>query len=431
MQQESGVARRWHGWTAGVAAMAVVGLLATGCADKEVPAAATKPLVPAAQLSISPATGSQNVVPGSGITVTASGGKVKDVVVQNSGDTVVGTLSPDGTSWKSNWALNTAKSYTVTATAVNSAGKTVTQTSTFTTLKPAHTFDTQIAESSHGTYGVGMPIQLSFDRAITNRAAVEKAMQLTTSQPVVGAWYWIDSQHLDFRPRDYWPANTQVSLNAHLNGVAGANGVYAAGNLSQTFTIGRSLIVVASTRTHRMKVYKDGKLAYNWAISTGKSGHDTPNGTYLTIDKGNPVEMRPADIKKGQPGYYDLKVPWSVRFTWAGDYLHDAYWSVDQQGSENVSHGCVNMAPANAESYYKMEIPGDPVTITDSPLGGEPGDGWTDWFLGWSDVLGKSATHQAVQAGSTGSQFVDPATLAATSASSPTTTTFVHNAKAS
>jgi lipoprotein-anchoring transpeptidase ErfK/SrfK len=371
------------------------------------------------------------VVPSNGISVTAAGGKVQNVVVQSGGDKVSGTTSPDGTSWHSDWALNTSQSYTVTVTAVNSAGKTVTQTSTFKTLKPSQTFQTHIFQASGATYGVGMPVQLTFSQSITNRAAVEKALQLTTSKPVVGAWYWIDSKHLDFRPRDYWPANTKVSFTGHLDGVAGAEGTYGVANLSQSFTIGRSMISVVGTKTHRMAVYQDGKLIHNWAISTGKSGHDTPNGAFLTMDKKNPVRMRPADIAPGQPGYYDLKVPWSVRFTWSGDFLHYASWSVGDQGSDNVSHGCVNMAPAAAETYYNAEIPGDPVTVTGSPLAGSPGDGWTDWFLGWSDVLAKSATGKAVQAGPTGSQLVDPATLPATDAKAPLATAAAHNAKAS
>ena len=69
------------------------------------------------------------------------------------------------------------------------------------------------------------------------------------------------------------------------------------------------------------------------------------------------------------PGY-DIWVPWSVRFTWSGDYMHDAFWSVGEQGFTNVSHGCVNLSPANAETYYKLAVPGDPVTITGSPRGG-------------------------------------------------------------
>jgi hypothetical protein len=40
------------------------------------------------------------------------------------------------------------------------------------------------------------------------------------------------------------------------------------------------------------------------------------------------------------PGY-NLLVPWSVRFTFSGDYCHDAYWSVgveaDAQGSKLVN----------------------------------------------------------------------------------------------
>ena len=86
------------------------------------------------------------------------------------------------------------------------------------------------------------------------------------------------------------------------------------------------------------------------------------------------------------PGY-SLEVPWAVRFTWTGDYLHDAYWSVGEQGLVNVSHGCVNMAPADAQTYYQMEHPGDPVTITGSPRPGVWDNGWTVWFLSWKKLV--------------------------------------------
>jgi hypothetical protein len=189
-----------------------------------------------------------------------------------------------------------------------------------------------------------------------------------------------------------------VTFTARLNGVRAAPGVYGTADVSRRFRIGASVIVVAGTATHRLLLYRDGALLDNWPISTGRPGDDTPNGTYLTIEKSNPVEMRPSDIAPGEPGYYDLWVPWSVRFTWTGDYLHAASWSVAQQGHVNVSHGCVNMPPAAAEIYYTMETPGDPVTITDSPVAGSPGDGWTDWFYSWPQLLARSATHQAVRA---------------------------------
>ena len=78
-----------------------------------------------------------------------------------------------------------------------------------------------------------------------------------------------------------------------------------------------------------------------------------------------------------------------------------------------------------------MELPGDPVTVTGSPLAGRRGDGWTDWFLGWSDVLSQSATHMAVQTGPDGSKFVDSASLPADSGKAPLTNSAPRNAKAS
>ena len=52
-----------------------------------------------------------------------------------------------------------------------------------------------------------------------------------------------------------------------------------------------------------------------------------------------------------------------MRITWSGVYLHAAPWSVGSQGSTNVSHGCINMSPEDAATYYDMSIPGDPVTV--------------------------------------------------------------------
>ena len=130
-----------------------------------------------------------------------------------------------------------------------------------------------------------------------------------------------------------------------------------------------------------MNVYRDGKRYAHWPISTGRPGDDTPNGTYLSIEKGNPVEM----VGEG----YDLQVPYSVRITWSGVYLHAASWSVGSQGSTNVSHGCINMSPDAAAIYYAMSIPGDPVTVTGSSRAGTFDNGWTMWFKSWRAVAAR------------------------------------------
>jgi lipoprotein-anchoring transpeptidase ErfK/SrfK len=355
------------------------------------------------RLSIVPAGGAVDSAPVSGITVTAGGGRISNVTVRTGGDPVTGSLNAAGTVWHSKWALNVSQHYTVSATAVGTSGRSVTQTSSFRTLTPTNTFTTKIIEGYGQTYGVGIPIILYFSAPVTDRAAVERALEVKSSKPIVGAWYW-DSQCNTapvcayFRPRNYWSPGTQVSFIGHLNGVQASPGVYGDHTLTQSFAIGSKLVADVNTSGHYMNVYRDGKQFAHWPISSGRPGDDTPNGSYLTIEKSNPVEM------KG-PGY-DLEVPYSVRFTWSGDYLHDAYWSTGEQGFTNVSHGCVNMSPEDATIYYNMAVPGDPVNVTGSPRAGEWDNGWTMWFMPWSQWVRGSALHEAVQAGPGGSTFI-------------------------
>jgi lipoprotein-anchoring transpeptidase ErfK/SrfK len=407
----------------------MLGVLAGGCSSGKKSAHGHAPGDKAAasdvQLSILPAPGATDTAPNRGIKVSAAGGELSSVIVRAGQDRVAGKLNAARTVWHSTWALHVAQRYTVTATASGPSGTPVTRTSAFRTFTPRSTVTTMIIEGYHQTYGVGMPIILYFSRAIANKAAVERALQVRTSKRIVGAWYW-DSlcgtapECAYFRPRHYWPAHTQVSFTGHLDGVQVAPGVYGHHDLSQSFTIGSSLIVKASTSAHHMRVYRNGKLFATWPISTGRPGDDTPNGSYLTIEKANPVDM------KG-PGY-NIEVPYSVRFTWSGDYLHDAYWSTGEQGFTNVSHGCVNMAPADAAIYYGMAVPGDPVTITGSPRAGVWDNGWTQWFLPWRQYVRGSALHQAVRAGPTGSRFISrhprpPTPTATPSTTTPSTTT--------
>ncbi|HVT67895.1 MAG TPA: Ig-like domain-containing protein [Trebonia sp.] len=417
---------------AAVALAAAAALLMTACSGGGRPVAAK--LSPkavsrtaATYLRISPASGSRNADPSAGITVSAvKGAVISRVTVETSGaQPVSGTLSADRTTWRSRYALPTGQSYTVTAAGADASGHPLTVTSRFTTLTPSTVFHTQIFEGSGASYGVGMPVMLTFDRPITDKAAVERALTLTTSKPVTGAWYWDGSEQLDFRPRDYWPAGTTVSLSSHLDGVQGAPGVYGTHNLAQTFTIGQSVIAVANTSTHRTQVYVGGKLTYTWPISTGRTTMPTPDGTYLTVEKGNPVRM--IGGQKGTASYYNELVNWAVRFTFSGDYYHSAPWSVVSQGVSNVSHGCVNLAPADAQTYYNMAVPGDPITITSSPKAGKWDDGWTEWFLSWPQYLAGSATHEAVEAGPSGSSFVSPSSLPADNASVPLGTSAAGN----
>jgi lipoprotein-anchoring transpeptidase ErfK/SrfK len=387
---------------------------------------------PAPALTITPADGSRGVPPGATIIVATKHGKLRDVIVATAAGPVRGTLAANGT-WRSAEPLAVGTSYTVTATAIGGDRKKVTASSAFQTLTPHQTL--QASVTALGTdpnvsseivdgrqYGVGIPITIMFSHPITNRAAVEQAIQLRTSKPVVGAWYWQDDKTLIFRPRQYWPQYTAVAVDGNFDGVEAAPGVYGNRNVNLTFSIGPSLIVVASARNHYMDVYYKDRFFGRWPISTGRPGDDTPDGTYLTTFKNNPQLMV-------GPGYH-LEVPWSVDLTYSGDFIHDAYWSVGVQGAANVSHGCINTSPAHAETYYNMEEPGDPATVTGSPSAGTPGNGWTEWFIPWSQWLRGSATGDAVVAGPSGSSLVSPASLPPTTGGAPLAQPLSGNANA-
>ena len=151
--------------------------------------ASAKPSPAGPVVTITPGNGARGADPAKGITVTAAGGTLKSVTVATAGDPVAGTYSADHTSWHSTWALNVSRSYTVTTTAVTSGGVTTTKTAAFRTLTPASTFSTNIFEGYKQSYGVGMPIILTFSAPVQDKAAVERSIELQTSRPVIGSWY--------------------------------------------------------------------------------------------------------------------------------------------------------------------------------------------------------------------------------------------------
>ena len=404
---------------AAIAATLGLGLVVVACGPSLAPSASSSPSpspspspsTPSAHISIKPGGGSQSAKPQNGITVQVRGGTLVKVAVKTSGDAVTGALNDSATSWHSRWALNTDTSYTVKVTALDDAGRSVVKTGKFRTLKPKATFSAQIFQGHGLTYGVGMPIMLQFSQPITDKKAVEESLHLWASRRVDGAWYWDNSTTLYFRPRAYWPQHIKVRVVGHLDGVEGAPGVFGVHTVRQDFQIGESLIAVASASAHHVRIYRDKRLWATWPISTGRPGKDTPNGSYLAIYKQNPAHMVGPD--------YDIMVPWSVLFTWSGNFMHAAPWSTGSQGYANVSHGCVNLSPEHAQTYYELAMPGDPVTVSGSPVAGEWGDGWTVWFLSWSELLRGSALHKAVKLGPKGSTFVKPSSLPKSKARAP------------
>ena len=238
-----------------------------------------------------------------------------------------------------------------------------------------------------------MPVSIQFDSPVTTekmRADVERLVSVTTAPKQQGAWGWLDSRQLMWRPADYWMPGTRVTVKAPLTGVQTGPGKWVANDDEASFTIGSSMVSTVDMKAHTMTVRRGGQVIRTMPVSTGKPGPltETRYGTKVIIRKEGEVTMDSTTVgfPKGDPNYYKIDTKWNLRVTWTGEYLHSAPWSVGAQGSANVSHGCVNLSPANAEWMFENSKVGDVVKFTGSTRPFLPQEGIGVWmydFAGW------------------------------------------------
>jgi lipoprotein-anchoring transpeptidase ErfK/SrfK len=217
--------------------------------------------------------------------------------------------------------------------------------------------------------GVAMPIMINFTAPVTDQAAAEQAIHISSDPPVPGKFYWMNDSQVRWRPFDFWPAHAVVNIDA-------------AGTKS-SFSTGDALVAVADNSTHMMTITRNGDVEQTFPISMGKPGHDTPNGTYYVQGKSPDVVMDSATygVPNTSPEGYRVHVQLAVRFDNSGNFVHSAPWSVADQGERNVSHGCINVSPSNAEWFYDNFGAGDPIVVTNSVDSQTQNDGAQDWQL--------------------------------------------------
>jgi lipoprotein-anchoring transpeptidase ErfK/SrfK len=255
-----------------------------------------------------------------------------------------------------------------------------------------------IEPETGSTVGVAMPISIVFSDPVASsaRAGVENAIRITTSVPVTGAWHWFSSTRVDWRPQQYWPSGTKVTVNANLDNVADGNGRYGIHGYTHSFTVGADVETKVSAPDHSMKVYRNGTLVRSMPIDAGSPQFPSWDGTMAVIDKQPEVRMTSCSVDitcdPSNPNFYDITLPWDVQLTTSGTYVH--YSTGDPQpGHSYGSHGCVHLSLSNAEWFYNYVEQGDPITITGSPRGLAAGDnGYADFNLSWSRWLSGSAT---------------------------------------
>jgi lipoprotein-anchoring transpeptidase ErfK/SrfK len=273
----------------------------------------------------------------------------------------------------------------MTANVVAKDGSPSVATSSFSTMTPAHKLTARVAPLNGATVGVGHPIALYLSKAVTDRAAVERRLTVTTDPPVAGSWLWVTDSQLRWRPAQYWQAHTKVTFDAALAGVDFGGGTWGVESRNVSFKIGDSHISVVDASTYKMTVSTNGVLEREIPVSLGRAKYPTKSGVHVVMDKERTTIMDSASIgvPAGSSESYRTKVEWATRISNSGEFVHSAPWSVRDQGRRHVSHGCVNVSPANAKWFFNYSQLGDVVEVKGTPEQIDGMNGFGDWNVAY------------------------------------------------
>ncbi|MEV0096791.1 Ig-like domain-containing protein [Streptomyces sp. NPDC050738] len=353
-----------------------------------------------ATVTVTPADGSGKADFGTPVTVAVAGGTLTSVKVADaSGSSLAGKLDAARTLWTSTDHPYSGTAYTVTAQ-LDGSGQGSTHTTSFTTRSPAATFVGYFTPEAGSTSGVGMPVSINFTHAVTDRAAVEKAITVTADPPVEVVGHWFGDTRLDFRPEEYWAANTKVTLSLRLKDIEGADGVYGKQSKDVVFHIGREQVSTVDLSSKKMTVRRGGKAVATYPVSGGDSAHPTWSGKMVISERFTQTKMDSSTVGLGDE-YSIADVPHAQRLTTSGTFVHGNYWaSTSVFGSSNTSHGCVGMhdakgardkSTAGAE-FYNSSMLGDVVEVVNSAEDTvDPSNGLNGWNLSWEKWKAGSA----------------------------------------
>lgn len=114
----------------------------------------------------------------------------------------------------------------------------------------------------------------------------------------------------------------------------------------------------------RLYAWEGNRKVFEFSISTGRPGYETPTGEFRVWRKVLSQAYRGGSKERGD--YYFLpNVPFSLFFgggnapNWKGYAIHGAYWHNDF-GIKNRSSGCVNVKPTEMAQLYTWVGPAMP-----------------------------------------------------------------------
>ncbi|MER6407140.1 L,D-transpeptidase [Streptomyces viridosporus] len=359
-----------------------------------------------AQIKITPKDGTTNASINNSAAVTVAKGTLTEVKMTTADGTAVsGQISADKKSWKPDAQLERATTYKVTVAAEDSEGRAAHENASFTTVSPSNSFIGNFTPDDGTTVGVGMPVSINFDKAITNKAAVQKGITVSTTSGQEVACHWFNPNRMDCRPDDYWQEGSTVTLKLALDGVEGAEGVYGVQQKTVTFKIGRNQVSYVDAKTKQMKVTQDGKTVRTIPISAGSPENKTWEGQMVISEKFKETRMNGATVgftDDDGKGEYDIKdVPHAMRLSTSGTFIHGNYWAAKSIfGSANTSHGCVGLSDTKGAGdpntpgawFYNNSMIGDVVVVQntgDKTIA--PDNGFSGWNMDWEQWKAGSA----------------------------------------
>jgi len=262
--------------------------------------------------------------------------------------------------------------------------------------------------SATADLGVGTLPRLRFSRDIPDKAVVERHLTVTATDEatgqvgvVPGSWGWTDNRTVVFRPRNFWPGNSLITITSTNDravlGTQGTLTLVGSPSLAQqyTFRTARSFIGKVDGSAHNMKVYVDGRRVRTIPVSLGTTDWETRNGVKVLSGIKEPNKIyTSASLGLTDPeDFYELPSKWNTRLTPTGEFIHTATWAYGRIGRWNGSHGCTNMFEKDAKYIFDSTIPGDVFVYANT--GGSTVESWNGpgglWNIPWSSWLRKSA----------------------------------------
>ncbi|WP_248490094.1 Ig-like domain-containing protein [Tsukamurella sp. PLM1] len=426
-----------------VGAAAAVPLAVAGCTIGDLGGSGesqgpTAPPPDPAEVTFAPADAAKDVAPIAPVTVSIAKATLGTVTVTDAeGKQVEGALSTDMLSWKSSAPLAYNATYTVVVK-YETLGEQREKRSTFSTVVVNETNKTLpyfentggLSLNDGAVYGVGQVAVVHFDEPIQDKAAAQKLLKVTTTPAVEGAWMWTTAQTVAWRPRDYYPSGTKVSIEANVFGRQVSPGLWGEKDVAISFSIGESHVSIADDNTKQVQVFVNGQMVRSMPTSMGQGGNEvingktfhfwTQRGVYTVLDKANPVIMDsstyglPINSRLG----YKQTIGWATRISNDGIYLH-ALDNIGAQGVRNESHGCLNLSPANAQWFFGLSQPGDVVEVRNT--GGPALEQWQngDWSVPWATWVGGGALPAGEQDDGAETTSAAPSPSAAPSSDDP------------